>query len=39
MLIELTEEITLEETIQDIITDGEAYFTISFWKELSKGNE
>ena len=28
-----------EEKIQDIITDGEAYFTISFWKELSKGNE
>lgn len=28
------EELPLEETIQDIITDGESYFTISFWNDL-----
>ena len=31
-----TEELPLEEIAQDIITDGESYFTISFWNELSK---
>lgn len=29
------EELPLEETIQDTIMDGESYFTISFWNDLS----
>jgi hypothetical protein len=33
------EELPLEETIQDIITDGEIYFTISFWNDLSKNEK
>jgi hypothetical protein len=31
-----TEELSLEEIAQDVTTDGESYFTISFWSELSK---
>ncbi len=31
-----TEELPLEEIAQDVTTDGESYFTISFWNELSK---
>ena len=34
-----TEELPLEETIQGIITDGESYFTISFWNTLSKNEK
>lgn len=33
------EELPLEEKIQDIITDGEIYFTISFWNDLSKNEK
>ena len=31
-------EETEETTVQDIITDGEIYFTISFWNNLSNEN-
>lgn len=38
MSIELNQT-TSEETQQNIINDGEIYFTFSFWQELSKENE
>ena len=34
-----TEELPLERKIQNTITDGEIYFTISFWNILSKNEK
>jgi hypothetical protein len=34
-----TQELPKEETLQDITTDGESYFTISFWNDLLKNEK